>query len=109
MPLPPDDMAISAGSFCLNEVIANPAEAIEWGCPVCDVASTCEIADKPAEDVDDPPSHIFDHVVISETAQAHTAPNSRPNPNPASEPPIIIFCSGILTVLQHPQKIPSFR
>ncbi|KAJ1022896.1 hypothetical protein NDA13_004946 [Ustilago tritici] len=84
-PLAPDNIAVSAGLFCFDEVTANPAKAVEWDSLVSDTVLTGETA--------------LNCIFTSTSSQTETTNDTRPlnfSDNPLAKPPEPIDLETIL-------------
>ncbi|SAM83346.1 uncharacterized protein UBRO_20294 [Ustilago bromivora] len=71
LPLSLDHMAISAGSFGLNEAITGLTETVEWNSPVLDTVSPDDIAMEETGSLANPTSHILSAKKVDEHKTSH--------------------------------------
>ncbi|SOV01665.1 uncharacterized protein UDID_18167 [Ustilago sp. UG-2017a] len=92
LPLSPDDMAISTGSFGLNEAMTSLAETVKWNSPVPDTTSPDDIATKETGSLANPTSHIPGAEKVDKRKTSHNSwPNlARPRNHRSSFPTSII-------------------
>ncbi|SPC67793.1 uncharacterized protein UHOD_12042 [Ustilago sp. UG-2017b] len=92
LPLSPDDMAISTGSFGLNEAMTSLAETVKWNSPVLDTTSPDDIATKETGSLANPTSHIPGAEKVDKRKTSHNSwPNlARPRNRQLSFPTSII-------------------